>query len=1146
MTTAAPRQAVAVKPLQAASTGVFLQRKCACGGEASGLTGECEECRKKKILGLQTKLRINEPCDAYEREADRVAEQVLAEPAHADVSSAPLRIQRYAGSPSGEAMAPASVDRTLASPGSPLEPALRRDMEQRFGHDFSRVRVHSGTAAEQSAQDVNAYAYTAGHSIVFKAGRFDPRTYAGRALLAHELTHVIQQRGAGSASPIEHSIQRKPAPQSHKKRVIAIHAEPHKLDGARAYVAGEPGSIEIILRKNELDQGSYGYLKRDLPQTAFEEYEREDHDGRAGFVWRLPKGMVGADRIAVEIQPGEFNLDTYAKAEFDAVPERIKSRLVMRGGRQLKTPEEQLGFANFARRLQERGVTDEELALFQNRAQRRPGLRRLDWANEWMQAADIVIGARAALENESKENVKEFQERSAQVPDIPEEVYKLYRISRLMPDLGSIAEEKMEELGVSIGQLEGMAKSLMEPFDLRLRLETNAALDRLEGGLLLTRERFVRDKGAKQKIAAMRAAANSSEVQALKSRKQQADRAKDDARRAYMAKVIGAEYSIDYDTAKDAEKAMDAASAAYEEARRDYLHGLEKVSGVPVASWRGFNIEDFFYGKAEDRSVNLLEGYIAQTLRDMGRARRELEKDTRTIYKADMMIQLTKDVLGVQKGSTIDRLIDDRVEECKSAPFWERLLDILSLALIFVPGGALVTAARLGISITQTIASADKYVEDETLYRVSMKQEGGSALEVGLNMVGSAADVGDVARALKGASTALKTEKAVAQTAEAASRTEATLAKQAHELPAPHVAPDAPFPGRTTPHVSSPELPVHPPEAPATASHAAAPRPHILDTKPTYESTEDAFASLKQELKDVPEGTGPVKGQNLGRATPGQAPVSPTGPRREFTQAERDASREAEARMAANKKKDALDELERTAPDVHAEVVKPSVRMQSGETVADIAARNPERIKELHKEWLDGIAKGKIKKDRPFSAYVKRRLAGDRGQAGEYLDAFVRGPDEIMVKAPKAKSNVRGTDSMSYRPSDRRIRYLDNKSVRPETTIGKVSALEKNLPQNMADDISDLERAIRDTDVPEEITNDVLPRLKSAHAELEEYIRKAVIRPEDMYSPRVRDAFDSILRNHGIERVVTFAGAGPSVGIGKSLSDVAGFMVERP
>ena len=152
---------------------------------------------------IQTKLAINQPGDEYEQEADRVSEQVMTMPADHSVSGTLPRIQRFSGPSNGQVDAvPASVDQTLASPGRSLEPALRQDMEQRFGHDFSRVRVHSGAAAKQSARDVNAYAYTVGHNIVFDAGWFSPGTHEGRRLIAHELTHTVQQ-GKGSAASAE-------------------------------------------------------------------------------------------------------------------------------------------------------------------------------------------------------------------------------------------------------------------------------------------------------------------------------------------------------------------------------------------------------------------------------------------------------------------------------------------------------------------------------------------------------------------------------------------------------------------------------------------------------------------------------------------------------------------------------------------------------------------------------------------------------------------------------------------------------------------------------------------------------------------------------------------------------------------------------
>ncbi|NJO66759.1 MAG: DUF4157 domain-containing protein [Leptolyngbyaceae cyanobacterium RM1_405_57] len=93
---------------------------------------------------------------------------------------------------------PPTVHEVLRSPGQPLDPTARAFMEPRFGYDFSQVRVHSGAAAERSAKDVSARAYTVGNNIVFGAKQFAPGSTEGRRLLAHELTHVIQQGGADS------------------------------------------------------------------------------------------------------------------------------------------------------------------------------------------------------------------------------------------------------------------------------------------------------------------------------------------------------------------------------------------------------------------------------------------------------------------------------------------------------------------------------------------------------------------------------------------------------------------------------------------------------------------------------------------------------------------------------------------------------------------------------------------------------------------------------------------------------------------------------------------------------------------------------------------------------------------------------------
>lgn len=187
-------------------SAMVLQRKCACGGSA-GLSGECEECKTNKLLGkpLQKKLAISEPGDEYEQEADRVAEQVLRMPANHMSGHHNIQrpsVQRQTGEDGAGMMeAPSIVHEVLNSPGQPLDAATRAYFEPRFGQDFNRVRVHTDARAEESTKSVGALAYTVGPNVVFDTDRYKPQTEMGRQLLAHELTHVVQQ-GNGAASPL--------------------------------------------------------------------------------------------------------------------------------------------------------------------------------------------------------------------------------------------------------------------------------------------------------------------------------------------------------------------------------------------------------------------------------------------------------------------------------------------------------------------------------------------------------------------------------------------------------------------------------------------------------------------------------------------------------------------------------------------------------------------------------------------------------------------------------------------------------------------------------------------------------------------------------------------------------------------------------
>jgi hypothetical protein len=102
-------------------------------------------------------------------------------------------VRRSTNTAAASRTVPDSVTNVLRSSGRPLDGDVRAGMEQRFGHDFSRVRIHADPAAQESARDVSAHAYTAGRHIVMGRGTYQPHTDTGLRLLTHELTHVVQQ-----------------------------------------------------------------------------------------------------------------------------------------------------------------------------------------------------------------------------------------------------------------------------------------------------------------------------------------------------------------------------------------------------------------------------------------------------------------------------------------------------------------------------------------------------------------------------------------------------------------------------------------------------------------------------------------------------------------------------------------------------------------------------------------------------------------------------------------------------------------------------------------------------------------------------------------------------------------------------------------
>lgn len=188
---------------------------CACGGN-------CPTC--KSTLGVQAKLKVGAANDKYEQEADRLAEQVVSGGASSAIERNSNQsniqrmcsncdkkedddenlVQRKSASDGKTSMSSntESYIQSLGAGGAPLSRSESNYYEPRFGKSFSDIRIHNGEAADKAARSINARAFTVGNNIAFANGEYDSSSVSGRKLMAHELTHTLQQ-SAG-----DHSVQR--------------------------------------------------------------------------------------------------------------------------------------------------------------------------------------------------------------------------------------------------------------------------------------------------------------------------------------------------------------------------------------------------------------------------------------------------------------------------------------------------------------------------------------------------------------------------------------------------------------------------------------------------------------------------------------------------------------------------------------------------------------------------------------------------------------------------------------------------------------------------------------------------------------------------------------------------------------------------
>ena len=285
-----PSQPHAPHALQSppASAAPFLQLQRTVGNQAV--------LHLFRTGAIQPHLKISQPGDPFEQEADRVADQVMRMPLDESLSPAPPQIHRKCAScasgaapcsncaaaeedlrihrkeqGAGAGKQPSLSENFLGGlgPGHSLDHATRSFFEPRFGRDLSGVRIHTDSRAAESARTVNAHAFTAGDHVVFDKDSYRPHSRDGRLLLAHELAHVMQQTIPSAQSVIHRQPPQQELPKNADPTTFTV-VKTKRLNGKGAFT----GQVLREISGNWTQQSAYG--GPDVAQRAVDILESSD------------------------------------------------------------------------------------------------------------------------------------------------------------------------------------------------------------------------------------------------------------------------------------------------------------------------------------------------------------------------------------------------------------------------------------------------------------------------------------------------------------------------------------------------------------------------------------------------------------------------------------------------------------------------------------------------------------------------------------------------------------------------------------------------------------------------------------------------------------------------------------------------------
>lgn len=676
-------------------------------------------------------------------------------------------------------------------------------MERRFSHDFSRVRVHSGRDAEQSAREIGAHAYTVGHNIVFAAGRFTPSTREGRSLLAHELTHVVQQSNGhpalskketdkGGEEKVFRKVKIPPGTTSvqefrrYAEVVIFGHVInlPWKANDnlAKRYqnIANHVGE-EVTFgfsRTLVTSQGAETAADQTAERsTVSQEYKALKGDELGQINDEIDERYYASTGLepGTKIKAGEkgkeaiwnsFKRQVLAdRRKIDALPQDIKNVLFSGGGHAPQiTPENYSQILRIAQKLTELSP-----------AERQDYLARVNAETSSWDALESAVNSHieflAQREKESGEN-----ETAAKPLLGAENLYTLYGEYQIALDNlssvarsrggGSLVQGRMDKVAetkaalLAALKLKGFDsidafKNAMEAYRIAFRTQTvNLALDvlaRYDHMLFEERKKLQQPGAVAAIVQGIRGSGAAKHYEEAKQSQRVAD-----------AVALGHDPMDKMNRGRDAleaKKYQDEANKARDEAEADVIKGS---GNDPLVSERSIDRQTLA-GLDAPGAQTYLTKILDERTADVATARTEFKADPDRVFKLPDLIGASQQIQGIDANTIYGKIISDYIKDEAAKHLVSQIaIGILAIALTFlVPGGGWLAAAALvanaGISVFQAYTAYKEYEEQERDYTLHFLSDEPSLVWAGIAIAAAALDLGVAASVVvKESSAALK------------------------------------------------------------------------------------------------------------------------------------------------------------------------------------------------------------------------------------------------------------------------------------------------------------------------------------------------------------------------------------------------------